>query len=263
MPNSVAEFAGICLLLLCIFHIAFVCYGRPPRVFWIIVDWVWISMASFALISGAFEIRRTDAEYRIQILRNLFGGYKMGVENILQIEPYLQKIPDSDATGKWASQLRDKLRSVDRSKDDWELVAFSLQNLIQIEFLKDPQESDQLANLKRETLRDLSELRSMASELAALESTAHRTTFELSVLFLMPWVLTCAIALRLTKVTADYEPWRNNLIRFSAPYIDLTRRVMATAFRLLNRGRAVLVILFQKSLKMFRRGLSLWRNRRK
>jgi hypothetical protein len=239
MPNSAAGFAGICILLLCIFHIAFVCCRRPPRTFWIIVDWIWISMASFALISGTFEIRKNRTEDRIEILKNLFDASKTNVENILQIEAFnSEKIPDLSDTYEWATRLGSELRFADTAKDNWEFFSdIWIPVLIKNEFVlkDDPKESQHLANLKSKTLNDLRELLSISKELVALQSTAHRTTFERGVLLFLPWVLTIAIALRLTKVTAEYEPWKNKLIAFSAASVNLTGRSISKLSRFLTR----------------------------
>ena len=194
-------------------------------------------MASVALISSMYEIRRTQAEGRIELQKLLLLGDRDELKLSMEIEvEETLNVSDSKTMRIWAMTMNSVLNTLDVREGDGDLLAISIQALLKGEFFqKNPTDSQRLANLKSKTLKRLQILQHEAKELAVLQSTARRTRFERYVFFYLPWVLAFAMALRLTKVTADHDPWQTKLLAVSVRLSNLMVRSTSTAVsRFLN-----------------------------
>lgn len=191
------------------FHIAFILFRRSPG-FWIKADYVWLAIAALGLIAATSEIRTLVAwrEYRseenrlklymkhiIPVVEEMADGFESKLNN----KEYPVKehgIPIYQDAIKWFRRLADALRA-DYQLKLWqafreELAEYSINEPYKLH----------VTGTKKRAFQILDHLDRRVDELASLEPTLEPRHFEVGILATLPLMLSGALALRITKVTA-------------------------------------------------------------
>jgi hypothetical protein len=110
------------LLLIGIFHIAFIRYPRS-RGFWLKTDYIWLGVAALALIPPTAEIRKIRTGYRAELLKTLLESSEKFLDNTLAALQWLlskgyaydrwinnkEEIPKFMAAAEWLVRARTAL----------------------------------------------------------------------------------------------------------------------------------------------------------
>lgn len=193
------------LLALVVFH-CFLLLKPRPRYFWVAVDYVWFAAVGLGLIGSTTNVRYLLAsnDYDIQKHRAdvlyakaldnakdnalLFGEIQKDKQNEADVPKY-------EAAGEWYRKLNVALTAGAKS-DEWRDFQANQTRI-------DRTDPAPIVAAKAETLLTLQELVAEDNKLQQMEEAVNPGRLEKSVSIFIPWILALALALRMTRVTAE------------------------------------------------------------
>jgi hypothetical protein len=203
-------------------------YVKSSLKLWVIVDYVWIGAASVGLIFATTEVRRMqniDAMARQESeVRMLHHDALVGVRwTLILFEPAAENFRASKTyREQWQSGI-DWFREAERvlelgwENDEWDRwrVLAKQRLLDEIEpnpnrpsipdfaFRPQPPTPPQLLEYKKDAIESVALLHDAKERLQELRLRQRPTRFEAVSRYIWPWLLCFALAIRITKVTAE------------------------------------------------------------
>jgi len=245
--NNLVIIGSVFILLLAIFHsLLFSKRIRQSGVFWHVVDYVWLLTAAVALAFLVGEVQRLGISSSLDVRRSRargdLNGVRMHASHIWQM---LQGTWDKDGGHRgidWFKKVADELEfGIDSLR--WEhFVSQNYDDLIRkTEFPEDrsryidnPLWAESKLNVTltdpylvkeaTEIIRNLKTLSDEKYEVYKMETELKSTDTEKAMKIMWPWFLCFALALRITKVTADltkYVASHRESAALSGEMIDL------------------------------------------
>lgn len=189
-------------------HVAFVMWKRS-RKFWLIIDYAWLSVAGLALISATAQVRQLRATWEQNMLQEDIPGRKeMAFNNAMIYERLYREGFPYDT---WQNR---ELVSKFRAAAKWfQAEAEAIKSDAYEDFLKahgqiptdDPPD---LAAIKRQTIGYVQQVINLRKRETAAKVAAERSDSEQALFMLTPWIVAIALALRISKITAEWRGYR-------------------------------------------------------
>jgi hypothetical protein len=203
MGSLLVTFAVLAAALL-VFH-GWLLRRPRPRWFWLSVDYVWFFAIAFGLVGSTATVRNliTAEQYHEQ-LQHLDYLHRLAQDRAAETAFELslmarleaaEEAPHYREAAEWFRRLRQLLHA-GYDPEQWE-------NFRRADGAAKADDPLAVKDRKAEALEALAELQAEEDKLAHMTSSREPSAFENGVTLVVPWIVAFALALRVTRVTAE------------------------------------------------------------
>ena len=206
---------------LVIFHILFVWIFPQSKIFWKKIDYLWISLGVIGIIGSTFSLRSEYSKAR----NNLYEHYlAIDYNGLIESVNWNKKYFSSDGTGFNYDEFEDKTQAERFKNAELYYQSFSTltQNLrdtivkektleyldtltLNFEEFKTNINNDYVVQTSESVEYYLKELNSSKNQYIENKDLGSKSSLNWTILFISPYLFAIAIAIRLTKVTAEIK----------------------------------------------------------
>lgn len=209
-----------------IFHALFIFIFPKSKKFWKIIDYVWISLGIIGIIGSTFTLRKQYSDAKKTLLEyHLSADY----DRLIEMAEWNKNYFISDGSGFKYEEFKDTKQADDFKKTEKFFVTFSEliyklednvlsdKNLNYIDTINlnfknftDTIENNDVKNIIKNVESSLTEIQKSKLNYTENKKLERTTSLNWILLFFSPYLFAIALAIRLTKVTAELKDLKTN-----------------------------------------------------
>jgi len=216
----------VLVLSLFVFHILFIFIFPKSKKFWKIIDYIWISLGIVGIIGSTFTLRKQYSDAKETLLE-----YHLSIDyhRLIEMAEWNKNYFVSDGTGFKYEEFEDRKQVDDFKKTEKFFVTFSEliykledkvlsdKNLNYIDTLnlnfqnfKDTIQNKDVKNIIKNVEYSLIDIQKSKLNYTENKKLEERSSLNWILLFFSPYLFAIALAIRLTKVTAELKDLKTN-----------------------------------------------------